>query len=151
MTPDTTHFLELLERRIALLGSLAAALVAARTDVVAFDLDGLETRIADQEQLCGEIRSLDADIDQLQSQCATHFGSALNSTSAASQPHSLRMRETLGRLREAQVSVKQLNDAHQHLLRRSRRTVGALLNCYHTFAMTYSDPASGRVSIGERT
>ena len=150
MSADTTHFLELLERRIVLLGSLADALVAARSDVVSFDLDGLEARIADQEHLCGEIRSLDANIDRVQTRCATQLDASRDSTPTASDPETRRMQETLSRLRQAQVSVKQLNDAHQHLLRRSRRTVGALLNSYRSFAMTYSDPASTRVALGER-
>jgi hypothetical protein len=150
VTPDTTHFLELLERRIVLLDSLAAALVAARTDVIAFDLDGLESRIADQEHLCADIRALDAHIDQAQRHCATRLAAACDSTPAAPQPDSLHMRDTLARLRKAQISVKHLNDAHQHLLRRSRRTIFALLNSYRTFALTYSDPASSRTTIGER-
>jgi hypothetical protein len=60
------------------------------------------------------------------------------------------LRETAGRLSEIQSTVKQLNDAHQVLLRRSRRTVGALLNSYHSFAATYSDPSAPRASAGER-
>jgi hypothetical protein len=151
VTTDTTRFLELLERRIALLGSLAAALIAARADAVGFDLDGLETRIADQENLCGEIRSLDADIDQVQCRCAVRLGVSQSSTQVVSKSGDTRMQETLDRLRAAQASVKQLNDAHQHLLVRSRRTAGALLNSYRTFSMTYSDPArSTRTYIGER-
>jgi hypothetical protein len=43
----------------------------------------------------------------------------------------------------------QLNDEHQALLRRSRRTVSALLNSYHSFAMTYSNPSSQSASTGE--
>jgi hypothetical protein len=150
VTPENTQFLELLDRRIGLLGSLAAALIAARTDVVGFDLTGLETRIADQEHLCRDIRSLDVNIDRVQRRCAAQLGAAPDSVGAASHPDSLRMRETLGRLREAQASVKRLNDVHQHLLRRSRLTVGALLNSYRTFAMTYSEPISSPTSIGGR-
>jgi len=151
LTPDTTLFLELLERRITLLGALATALVAARADIASFDLNGLESRIADQEQLCGKIRSLDANIDQVQHHCAAQIGGSHTSAPLSPRPSNLRMRETMDRLHAAQVSVKRLNDAHQHLLRRSRRTVWALLNSYRTFAMTYSDPAAVCTSIGERT
>jgi hypothetical protein len=59
------------------------------------------------------------------------------------------LRATLDRLHTAQVRVKQQNEAHQVLLRRSRRTVSALLNSYHSFALTYSDPSSRRASAGE--
>jgi hypothetical protein len=152
---ETTRFLELLEQRIALLGSLASTLVAARTDVVSFDLDGLEARIAEQERLCVEIRSLDAHIDQVQSQCATQLGTAANDSSlAAAKFDQAQMRDTFARLQEVQARVKQLNNAHQILLRRSHRTVSALLNSYHSFATTYSDPSTASTCVpavvGER-
>jgi hypothetical protein len=151
VSAETTRYLELLEQRIALLGSLADALMAARADVVSLDLDGLEARIADQERLCGEIRSLDAHIDRVQRQCAAHLAvGPAESTTVAADHGNPRLRETLDRLNEAQAGVKQLNDTHQVLLRRSRRTVGALLNSYHSFATTYSDPSSARATEGER-
>lgn len=137
MSAATTRYLNLLERRLALLGSLASALAAARTDVVALDITGLEARIADQEKLCAEICSLDAHLDRVQQQCATHAVAPV----PASDPDSLRCRETLARLALAQAAVKRLNDEHRALLRRSRRTVHALLNSYHSFAMTYANPA----------
>jgi hypothetical protein len=147
---ETTRYLELLEQRIVLLGSLSQAFLAARTDVVAFDLDGLETRIADQERLCVEIRSLDTSVDRLRLQCAAQLGASPDRP-ATETPNrdNRRLRETLDRLHTAQVRVKQQNDAHQILLRRSRRTVSALLNSYHSFALTYSDPCSIRASAGE--
>ena len=151
MSAEITRFLELLEQRIALLGSLADALVSARSDVVSFDLDGLEARIAKQERLCVEIRSVDARIDQVQRQCAAQLHPVPGELPTDSPRHDrLRMRETLTRLQEIQARVQRLNHVHQSLLRRSRRTVGALLNSYHSFAMTYSDPSSVRASVGER-
>ena len=62
---------------------------------------------------------------------------------------SIRCRETLNRLARVQANVMQLNDEHQALLRRSRRTVSALLNSYHSFAMTYSNPSTQSASTGE--
>jgi hypothetical protein len=148
---ETTRYLELLEQRIALLGLLSYALLAARSNVVSFDLDGLEARIADQERLCVQIRSLDTSIDPLQVRCAAHLGlSSGNPATHTPNQDNLRLRETLHRLQAVQILVKQLNEAHQILLRRSRRTVGALLNSYHSFALTYSDPASVRAPAGER-
>jgi hypothetical protein len=151
LNSEITRFLELLEQRIELLGSLADALVSARSDVVSFDLDGLEARIAKQERLCVEIRSVDVRIDQVQRQCAAQLHPVPGEPPTDAVRHDRRrMRETLTRLQEVQASVQRLNDAHQLLLRRSRRTVNALLNSYHSFAMTYSDPSSGHASIGER-
>jgi hypothetical protein len=87
----------------------------------------------------------------MQQKCATHLNASSGAgISPAGGPDGSPLGETLARLRAVQTTVKQLNDAHQVLLLRSRRTVGALLNSYHSFAMTYSDPASARTSIGER-
>ena len=145
--------LELLERRIALLASLADTFMSARANLVSFDLGSLEARIADQERLCIDIHSIDARIDQIQRQCASQLAAvAPTNTSVipAASPDHLRLRDTLARLQQVQARVKQLNNAHQILLRRSRRTVGALLNCYHSFATTYSNPSTTPSSLGER-
>ena len=151
MTTDTTRFLELLEQRIALLGSLADSLVAARTDVVSLDINGLESRIAHQEHLCNDIRSLDGQLDRVQRQCAAQLAlPSENILASGASSGGQRMREILTRLQAAQSSVQQLNDAHQLLLRRSRRTVSALLNSMHSFAMIYSDPSAVREPAGER-
>lgn len=135
MHTDTARYLNLLEKRLGLLDSLASTFSAARVDVVALDLDGLHRRIGEQERLCTEIRSLDARLDEVQRQCAKHAPAE-----SANPGDSLRCSDMLARLQQAQQNVKQLNSQHQALLRRSRRTVNALLNSYHSFAMTYSDP-----------
>lgn len=150
MTHEAPRFLELLERRTALLDSLAATLTAASADVVSLDIDGLESRIADQERACIDIRSLDADLDRVQRRCAAQLGVAAEQEVALGLPSDgQRMQETLQRLRAAQARVQQLNDAHQALLRRSRRTVGALLNSLQSFAMTYSESSASRFPAGE--
>lgn len=155
MSAETTRFLGLLENRLALLGSLAEALSAARVDVVSLDITGLEGRIGEQERLCREIRMLDGELDRVQKQCGARVASGSNraSVDASAGTETLeakRCRETMERLTRAQSKVKQLNQEHQALLRRSRRTVNALLNSYHTFAMTYANPADERVAVGER-
>jgi hypothetical protein len=148
---ETKQYLELLERRIVLLGSLAEALMAARTDVVSLDIDGLESRIAQQERLCVEIRALDPQLDQVQRQCAAHLGlSSRGSASTASNADSAQLIGTFERLQKVQATVKELNNAHQALLRRSRRTIGALVNSYRSFAMTYSEPVAPRAAVEER-
>jgi FlgN protein len=149
VTTETHRFLELLEQRIALLSSLAQSLSAASTGFVSFDLDQLESGIADQERLCSDIRALDEQIDQVQRHCAKHIDAGPVSSSAP-HPDALRLSDTAARLSQIQSTVKRLNAAHQILLRRSRRTVGALLNSYYSFAMTYCDPSAPRVTVGER-
>jgi flagellar FlgN protein len=150
VSAETKRYLELLEERLALLGSLATALTAARTDIVSLDINGLEARIAEQDHLCTEIRSLDLQLDRVQFQCITHLGKPSSQfVGSAAASDSIRHREILDRLTRVQANVKQLNDEHQALLRRSRRTVNALLNSYHTFAMTYSNPSDAPVAVGE--
>lgn len=153
MSTESARFLELLECRLALLGSLAEALSAARLDVVSLDITGLEERVREQERLCREIRTLDSELDRVQKQCGARVAAGSNRASAggdAETPEAQRCRETIERLARVQSKVKQLNQEHQALLRRSRRTVNALLNSYHSFAMTYANPAEERVAVGER-
>jgi outer membrane murein-binding lipoprotein Lpp len=146
MNTETSQYLALLEQRITLLASLANSLAAARTGIVALDINGLEERIQEQEKLCVNIQTLDAQIDRIQTDCATNMG--LTAATAALTPildsGSVRLRETLARLNQVQSVVKKLNAEHQLLLRRSRRTVCALLNSYHSFALTYSEPGAPR-------
>jgi hypothetical protein len=152
MTTEIHRLLGLLEQRIALLSSLAQSLSAASTSLVSFEMEKLESRIAEQECLCTDIQALDGQIDQVQRRCTSHLAAAAAAPDLrpASDPDTLRLRETAARLSKIQSTVKQLNAAHQILLRRSRRTVAALLNSYHSFAMTYSDPSAPCVTVGER-
>jgi hypothetical protein len=48
----------------------------------------------------------------------------------------------LGRVATAQAELKKLNDAHQAMLRRSRRTVQVLMNLFNSYAPTYSAPVA---------
>ena len=148
MNTDAQRYLELLEQRIGLLGLLAESISAASTNLVSFDIGSLESRIAEQEKLCADVRALDGQIDRVQRQCKVHLASsgAVN----APDPEARRLQETAARLSKIQSTVRQLNDAHQMLLRRSRRTASALLNSYQSFAGTYADPAAARASAGER-
>lgn len=153
MSDQAQKTLDLLERRIALLGSLAEALSAASASATAFDIDGLEARIAEQERLCGEIRTLDSRLDRMQQLCSeqARLRATSSSLGSASQAEA-QLREAAERLQAVQRKVGQLNDAHQALMKRSRRTVGALLHSYRTFVMeTYSRPEPAVCSAGERS
>lgn len=155
MTSDATSLLQLIEQRIALLSSLAESFAAARVDIGRLDISGLERRISDQDRLCAQIRSVDSTLDQMQRRCSAYLAvSAGESSLTAKQDHQ-KLRDALARLHSIQSAVKQLNDAHQLLLRRSRRTVNALLQSYESLlndasAGTYADPASAAVSLGGR-
>jgi hypothetical protein len=138
MTKENTTYLELLEKRIALLNSLSSALLASRSAMAAFDINGLESRIAQQQALCTEIQQLDEQTERLQYQCAAHLRMRGTEEAVANSPE---LETALIRLHQAQSAVKQLNTAHQALVSRSRRTVNALLNSLHTFEGNYRSTA----------
>ena len=151
MGTESQKLLALLERRIALLGSLAEALSAASSSTVAFDIDGLEARISEQERLCNEIRSLDSQLDTVQRRCASQAVlSGISASMAPGATDSAELKNAAARLKHVQARVKELNDVHQALLQRSRRTVFALLRSYHSFASgTYANPSAPQPMVGE--
>jgi hypothetical protein len=138
MTDETTKYLNLLEERISLLNSLSEALAAARSAMVSFDMDALESQIAAQGNLCGKIQTLDEQAETLQFQCAAHLRLRQVDPCGDWDP---KLQDALQRLHEAQAAVKHQNTAHQSLLIRSKRTVTALLNSLHTFEGTYQKAA----------
>lgn len=143
----STRYLDLLERRLALLDSLAKELAASRGDFISMDLERIERSIGEQVRFCAQIRSLDAGISDVQMRCAQGAG-ARPRTNAISWPglpgedaeQQERIRATMVRLAAAQAELKRLNDAHLVLLRRSRHTVHILLNLFQSHAPTYSAP-----------
>ncbi len=139
MNLSPASILQLIERRTVLLHALSEALTAASASVVGFDLEGLESRIADQQKLCLEVAALDLQMNELQSRLAKSFSPRISSTPELTL--------AISRLHEMQARVRFLNQSHQMLLQRSRRTAAALLNSYQSFiAETYEDPASLRTS-----
>lgn len=149
MKTESTRYLGLLEKRLALLESLARALAASRTDFISMDLEAIERRIAEQEHFCAQIRSLDAEITRAQILCAERAG-VPNRTDEISWPGSPdaeigvaeQIRKIMVRISAAQVELKKLNDAHEAMLRRSRGTVNILLNLFQSYAPTYAAPVS---------
>jgi hypothetical protein len=157
VTSESTRYLKLLERRLDLLGALSDTLAKSRTDFVSMDLGAMERRIAEQEQFCKQIRSLDADITNAQVRCAQSAG-LRPCTDAISWPPATggdvrqdeQIQITLGRIAAAQVELKRINDSHQAMLRRSKRTVQVLLNLFNSFAPTYSAPGAVGTTYEER-
>lgn len=157
MTPESTKYLKLLGRRIELLSSLAQILTQSRDDFIAMNLGAMERRTAEQEQMCAEIRSLDAEIASLQARSAESAGTRF-SAGVLCWPGSPdgdvhqddQIRAMLGRVALAQAELKKINDSHQAMLRRSKRTVQILLNFFGSFAPTYSAPVPARATYEER-
>jgi hypothetical protein len=130
----TTHYVSLLERRTELLQLLITSLRSVRDAVVTFDMRRLEAGIAEQQDLCARIGTIDADIEN-----------SRQSRDAADP----QLRGAFERMIATASLTHQLNHAQRSLLRHSRRTVDALTNSYRMFALTYADPATGRVA-GEK-
>ncbi len=150
MNNETERYLEMLDRRIGLLGTLAESFVEVRADIICLDVSGLEARIAQQEQLCRQVGALDRQLDKLQEQCVTSLRTSTGRSGSEREVVAARLVETGERMKSAQGRVKQLNATHQELLRRCRRTTGALLNLYSTFEATYAEPYRARHSAQGR-
>lgn len=143
MKEESLRYLELLEKRITMLTSLAGALLAARSSLVSFDIDALEARVADQEHLCQGIRALDDEIEKIQYQCAAHL--RLRGEGLFEEEND-QVADALHRLHRAQADVKKLNASHQAVLRRSSVTISALLNSIRLFEGTYQQAARSQTA-----
>jgi chromosome segregation ATPase len=157
MNNETQRYLELLDQRIALLEALAKSLVDARQDVVALDVNGLEARIVQQERLCEQVAALDGQLSGFAKQCLGTLQSEVQSednNQLHGQTENARTRAHLADIRAkmqaTQHRVKELNATHQLLLRRCRRTAGALLNMYAKFEVTYAKPTAQRIAAQGR-
>ena len=143
MRSEIENYLGLLDRRLSLLHLLAQEFMDCRKEFVALDLDGMYSRISEQEDLCRQIQRLHPAIHALQQTCATHLG--LESHDAAGKLENAESAERLSRvmqdLGKAQAEVGRLNQIHAAYLRRSRKTINVFMNFIGNYAMTYSRPA----------
>ncbi len=147
MKSESARYVELLERRLTLLGSLIQTLEAWRKAFIGFDLQNAEERIAEEDQLCRIIQALDAEIANLQARRAEREGLAPRTgelgwprgseTGGGSHERAL---AALNRMATAQNELRRLNEVNQAILRRSRHTVNALRNLFISYAPTYASP-----------
>lgn len=149
MKSESARYVELLERRLTLLASLIQTLEAWRKAFIGFDLQTAEQRIAEEEQFCRTIQTVDAEIANLQARRAERAVLAPQTGELAWPEGSetgagLRERAlaALNRMAAAQNELRRLNEGNQAILRRSRQTVNALRNLFISFAPTYASPAS---------
>ena len=147
MKPESERYLALLEKRLSLLEALSKTLAACRADFIAMDLESMQSRIQEQERFCGEIQNLDKHITNAQIRYADLTGLSPRTSeifwpAAPGSGDALdgRIRETMQRVAAAQSELKRLNDAHQAMLRRSRTTVGMLINFLQSYAPSYAAP-----------
>ena len=146
MTHEVQRYLELLERRLATLRLLAADLDESRSAYVTLDLRAMHQHIAHQENLCAEIRLLDAELQAMKGKLAELAASGeIPATQAELEaqldPASARQLQLLlGGLKAIQADVRRLSRVHSELLRRSRRSVNVLLNFLAHYSGGYPLP-----------
>jgi hypothetical protein len=133
MKSEVQRYLELLERRLATLRLLATDLDESRSAYVTLDLRAMHQHIAHQENLCTEIRMLDAELQDLK-------GTLAGLAAAGEIPRQLHL--LLGGLKAIQADVRRLSRVHSELLRRSRRSVNVLLNFLAHYSGTYPLPVT---------
>jgi hypothetical protein len=122
LSADTQRYLQLLEKRIDLMQSLADSLAIANSSLLTFDLDNLESAIQKQEELSLTIRALDADITQVQMQCKLALQKPSGTEKSSGTPGSTdAFRGSIERLARVQDMVRTLNDRHLLLVARSMR------------------------------
>lgn len=148
MKHEVQLYLELLERRLATLRLLAADLEESRTAYVTLDLRAMHQHIANQENLCTEIRMLDAELREMKGKLAApavagEVPATLGELEAQCDPTSARqLHLLLGGLKAIQADVRRLSRVHSELLRRSRRSVNVLLNFLAHYSGTYPLPVA---------
>lgn len=146
MEREVHRYLELLERRLATLRLLAADLDESRSAYVTLDLRAMHQHIAHQENLCTEIRMLDAELQEVKrkladSGAAGAMPASLSELEVQLDPASARqLHLLLGGLKAIQADVRRLSRVHSELLRRSRRSVNVLLNFLAHYSGTYPSP-----------
>jgi len=146
MKREVEEYLALLERRLATLHLLAADLDESRSAYVTLDLRAMHQHIARQENLCTEIRLLDAELQGMKDRlrglvAAGEMPATLGELEAQLDPASARqLHLLLGGLKGIQADVRRLSRVHSELLRRSRRSVNVLLNFLAHYSGTYPLP-----------
>jgi hypothetical protein len=148
MKREAQQYLELLERRLVTLRLLAADLDESRSAYVGLDLQAMHRHIAHQENLCTEIRLLDAELKDVTEKSKGpdvpgEQSSALRRLEAQMDPTSARqLHLLLNGLSAIQADVRRLSRVHSELLRRSRRSVNVLLNFLAHYSGTYPLPVA---------
>ena len=143
MSAEIDQYLSLLDRRLSLLRELAEQLVACRKEFVSMNLEGMYGRIAQQEDICRKIQSLQPAMNFIQQTCARQL--QLKKLDEPRTPEDAagakRLREVMSDLRNTQDEVSRLNRIHAAYLHRCGRTVNMLMNYLANYAFTYARPA----------
>ena len=143
MPPEIDQYVELLDQRVLALRQLARQFIDCRPAFVAMNLDGIYRHVAEQEELCRRIRSIDAALRaaaEIRRKRPAGPALAVASGQGPRFESAARLGQLKHELDEAQAEVRQLNRAHAAMLRRSGRTLAMLTNFLGNYAMTYGPP-----------
>ena len=146
MQQELERYLNLLERRVAVLRLMAQELLDARQPITRLNLEAIYHHVSMQEGFCSELRFLDCELavaeknlsagSQPDRSLTDRIGHLLDAASAA------RYRELQDELKAALANVQKLNRVEFELLRRSRRTINILINFLGYNSGTYRPPVS---------
>ena len=134
MQREINHYLNLLERRLDRLRCLGMQLKESQAAFTAMDLDRITYYIDYQENLCNEIRSLDDQIRELNKRLCVAIPTGINLLAPDSLLSHLdegsgrKLRIVMQGLANIQAEVKRLNRVQSDLLKRSKRSINALIN-----------------------
>jgi hypothetical protein len=119
--------LELLQRRLELLGDLIVAGAQWRRAFIAMHLDQSERCLAGELRLATQIYALDKEIATIEGLDQVTDGE---------------IREALERTKSAHLELTQSNDLRKSILKRSRITLGALRNLFNSHSASYAAPVA---------
>ncbi len=134
MEREIDRYLNLLEMRLDTLRRLAVQLRESQDAYTAMDLDRINYYINYQENLCNQIRSFDTQIRDLHKNLcdALHMelgaGPEQTLMSSLDESSQRRLKVVTQGLANIQADVKRLNRVQAELLKRSKRSINALIN-----------------------
>jgi flagellar biosynthesis/type III secretory pathway chaperone len=135
MNQELTSSVELFERRLALMRTLASSLEQVQHAVVRSDLRGMDDHTAKQREIC---QALHRNSKRGES-CPQKL--RLNLAEGAVSPEMQRRCRTLAEeLSEVEMRVSQLNRVYGGLLRRAQRTLQIFQRVLASSANTYAPP-----------
>jgi hypothetical protein len=143
MNAELSSCFDRLERRFALMRSLAGELEQAQRAVLASDLEAITWHTAQQQELCEALRALEmgdisgnGDLCRGRPDCLPE-----NTVSAAVQQRWTVLCEELA---EVERQVSHLNRVHATLLRGAQRTLAIFSRLLASSQVTYTAPTLGR-------
>lgn len=148
MEREIERYFDLLRQRLDALQQMAGTLHEGQGAFSSFDMTAIQRSIAQQENLCTELRYIDREQRVLQDRFASAFQldrncSDLSAVADRLQPATAaHLRSLLDLIGNAQSEVRRLNRVHGALLRRSRRTVNILMNLLSGYSTATYLPGS---------